>query len=142
MPPGNIPQSWRDARRKFLIELQNTLPFVDIEHEETRAHLEQTQPLILLAHRIDALTIPDVRGDNRRLTRALAWWAYTQIDESVEEGPPQPLYAGIRYVSKHGDHECWAIFDKTVVEERRAESIEEEDEDLRAAARLVNLTIN
>jgi hypothetical protein len=142
MPPGNIAQSWRDGRRKFLIELRNTLPFVDIEHEETRAYLEDTQSLILFAHGLDALTVADVRSNNRRLTRALAWWAYTQIDESAATGTPQPLYAGIRYVSKHGDHECWAIFDRTAIEERRAEGIDEDDEDLRAAARLLNLTVN
>jgi len=45
---------------------------------------------------------------NRRLTRSLAAWLYAQTDEHA-----RPLYSGIRYGSRLGPHECWAIFDGT-----------------------------
>jgi hypothetical protein len=35
---------------------------------------------------------------------------YAQTDEHAH-----PLYSGIRYESRLGPHECWAIFDGTAV---------------------------
>lgn len=86
---------------------------------------------------IEALDVPTIRGYNRRLTRELARWIYTQIDE---EG--HPLYSGIRYISKHGDYECWALFDGTEVEEVSSLSVECRDNDLLHVARMFNLTVH
>lgn len=137
MPPGSIPTSWREARRKYKLDVVDPLPFVDIEHEDTRSVMERELVLVLARFDVDHLDVPTVRGADRRLTRALAEWAYTRTDE---EG--KPLYSGIRYMSKHGDYECWAIFAGTKVELRAAESIEKSDIDLRAVANTFNLTIH
>lgn len=137
MAPGNVAASWRDARRKFELRAVDALPFVDIEHEATRAHLTARLASVLGEFDVEALDVPTIRGYNRRLTRALARWIYTQIDEN-----DKPLYSGIRYVSKHGDYECWAVFDGTPVEERSSLSIECHDPDLRHVARIFALTIH
>lgn len=137
MPPGGVPASWREDRRKFMIGVLDPLPFVDIEHEHTRSVMERELPLVLARFKLDHLDIPTVRGADRRLTRALAEWAYTRTDEQGK-----PLYSGIRYMSKHGDYECWAIFAGTGVELYAAEAVEKDDVDLRAVANTFNLTIH
>lgn len=136
MPPGNIPASWREDRRKFKVTASDPLPFLDIEHEFTRSELEQRLPLALARFNVQHLDVPTIRGADRRLTRSLAVWAYTQIDEG------EPLYSGIRYKSKHGEYECWAIFDGTQADLLGAEAIEKEDPDLKAVAGVFNLTIH
>ncbi len=110
---------------------------VDIEHEHTRSAMERELPLVLARFDLEHLDVPTVRGADRRLTRALAEWSYTRTDEQGK-----PLYSGIRYMSKHGDYECWAIFAGTKVELCAAESIEKCDIDLRAVANTFNLTIH
>lgn len=137
MAPGNVAASWRDARRRFELRTTDALPFVDIEHEDTRAHLTAKLGHVLQEFDVEALDIPTIRGYNRRLTRALARWIYTRIDDD-----DQPLYSGIRYVSKHGDYECWAIFDGTQIEERNSLSIECRDPDLVHIARVFGLTVH
>jgi hypothetical protein len=137
MPPGNLAASWREDRRKFTIGVIDALPFVDIEHEHTRSAMERELPLVLARFDLDHLDVPTVRGADRRLTRALAEWSYTRTDEQG-----RPLYSGIRYMSKHGNYECWAIFAGTKVELCAAESIEKCDIDLRAVANTFNLTIH
>lgn len=137
MAPGNIPASWRTNRRRFHLRTVDALPFVDIEHEATRAHLTVRLGAVLGKYDIEALDVPTIRGYNRRLTRELARWIYTQIDE---EG--HPLYSGIRYISKHGDYECWALFDGTEVEEVSSLSVECRDNDLLHVARMFNLTVH
>lgn len=137
MPPGSIPASWREARRKYKLTTPNPLPFLDIENEDTRSVLEREMPLALARFNVENLDIPTIRGSDRRLTRAFADWAYTRTGADG-----RPLYSGIRYVSKHGDYECWAIFDGTNVEPLEAESIEKLDPDLVAVASVFNLTIH
>jgi hypothetical protein len=57
------------------------------------------------------LDVSTVRGSNRLLTRAIASWAYHATDESDEA-----KYSGIKYVSRLGHHECWAVFDGTPIQ--------------------------
>lgn len=64
-----------------------------------------------------ALSIPVVdvgviRGSNRLATRAVAAWAYAAQDQDGNL-----RYSGIRYMSRLGDHECWAVFEGTSVRE-------------------------
>lgn len=137
MPPGSVPASWREERRKFKIAAAEPLPFLDIDHEVTRSVLESELALSLARFDVEHLDIPTVRGGDRRLTRALAEWAYTRTDHEGE-----PLYSGLRYMSKHGEYECWAIFDGTEVELSDSEGIEKADVDLRAVADVFKLTIH
>jgi hypothetical protein len=137
MPPGSIPASWREDRRKFMIGAVEPLPFLDIEHEHTRAVMENELPLVLTRFNIEHLDVPAVRGADRRLTRALAEWAYTRTDDDGKL-----LYSGIRYMSKHGEYECWAIFEGTEIDLHAAEAIEKSDPDLQAVANTFKLTIH
>lgn len=136
MLPGGVAEAWRDQRRICEIEIDRPLPFVDIEHEFTRAWLQDERPDILAAHGVRELDISAVRGNNRLLTRALAHHIY------VANVDGNPTYSGIRYVSRHGDYECWAIFDGNDVSIGAASHISRTDPDLEYVARLWGLTLH
>jgi hypothetical protein len=92
---------------------------------------------VLLQRDIAALDVAAVRGPSRLLTRGLATWIYSQTDARG-----RPRYGGIRYVSRLGDFECWAIFDGTTVEVIDEVSIEADDPALREVAELFRLDLN
>lgn len=102
MRAGCIAASWREARRIFRFDLPDALPFLDVEHQSTRTVLDRVPTLA----QDELLDIAHVRGSDRTLTRAIASWAYTRVDERGDF-----LYAGIRYMSRLGDYECWAVFE-------------------------------
>jgi len=52
------------------------------------------------------------------LTRAIASWAYAAGDADGSQ------YSGIRYLSRLGEHECWAVFDGTPIIELERTTIE------------------
>lgn len=109
MGASNVAASWREARRTFMLSLIDPLPFVDVEHQATWNAVEADIPLL---PGMDHLDVGQVRGSNRLLTRSIALWAYSRTDELGD-----PLYSGLRYVSRTGDFECWAVFDGTKVAE-------------------------
>jgi len=130
---GGVPADWRARRLKVTVEAVAPLPFLDVEHPATHEYLTTvlaqqitTLPAPLHAPAIDVSVI---RGSNRLLTRLVAAWAFAATDNG---GDPQ--YGGIRYVSRLGDHECWAIFEGTEIIERARETITRADTDLRAVA--------
>lgn len=110
VPSGEIPVSWRPARRLRSFTPVDALPFVDIEAPSSHTYLTQHAADVLLANGMQQLDVAAVRGPSRRLTRGLASWLYSRTDE---HGAAR--YGGIRYISRLGDHECWAIFDGTDV---------------------------
>ena len=77
-----------------------------------------------------------IRGSNRLATRAVAAWAYAATDA---EGNPR--FSGIRYVSRLGDHECWAIFDGSDVREVARSPISRVDSDVQQIATSWGLTV-
>ena len=109
--PGEIPRSWRLDRRLRTLTLPTPLPFVDIDAPATHTYLTQHAARLLIELGVNSLDIATVRGPSRLLTRSLASWLYAQTDVHG-----RPLYSGIRYESRLGPHECWAIFDGTAVE--------------------------
>ena len=63
---------------------------------------------------LDALGVPHldvsvVRSEHRLLTRLIATCAYRAAAPETNYA----MYSSIRYVSKIGNHECWAIFEGT-----------------------------
>lgn len=134
--PGGIAAAWRDERRVSELELQDPLPFVDIEHEATRAWLQEEIPQALAARGVSSLDVAAVRGNDRLLTRALAHHIYVANDDGI------PLYSGVRYLSRHGDYECWAVFDGTEVAVKASSQIQLSDSDLQYLAALWGLTIH
>ena len=134
MRAGCVPASWRDARRLFTLSPESPAPFLDVEAPETRSHLDG----VLAGMITDHLDVSDVRGRDRLLTRAIAEWAYTQVDDDGDG-----VYSGIRYMSRHGDYECWAVFEGTGVDEAGPPAaIERSDPVLARVAGDFGLTIN
>ncbi|MGA1836040.1 RES domain-containing protein [Herbiconiux sp. 11R-BC] len=104
--PGEVPADWVTTRRIRTFRVAGSLPFVDVEAPATHTFLTEHAPELLLQHDLENLDVAHVRGPNRLLTRAIAGWVYSRTDEHGDA-----LYAGIRYVSRLGDFECWAVFD-------------------------------
>ncbi len=106
MTAGSLPADWREHRRLHSFTIRNGLPFVDVD--DTRSHTALTHHLAgdLAALGYSNLDVSVVRSEHRLLTRLIATWVYLQEDSSGT-----PAYSGIRFVSKLGDHECWALFE-------------------------------
>lgn len=136
MQPGGVAAAWRDERRVYSIDVDDPLPFIDIEHEETRAWLQHETVDHLATLGVDSLDVAAIRGGNRLLTRALAQHIYVANDDG------NPRYSGVRYLSRHGDYECWAIFDGNEVSVATAAQIDRDDADLQHVASLWNLTVH
>lgn len=138
MIQGGIPADWRKTRAIFLIDCVEPLPFLDIEDPQTLAFLD-----IDLAEELNEigvyspLDIALIRGSNRRITRAISAWAANQVDE---EGAF--IYSGIRYKSRLGDWECWAIFEETEMKIVKTLEIDRANPDLLVIAELFQLTIH
>ena len=78
---------------------------------------------------VDQLDVATVRGSNRLITRAVAAWAYAASDDD-----DLPRHSGIRYMSRLGEYECWAVFDGNRINEISRSTIEANNPDLKAAA--------
>lgn len=92
--------------------------------------------LVLLGQRdIDSAA---VRGGDRRLTRWISHWAWSQLNPSG-----RPRYAGIRYLSRlNSEWECWAVFDHAQLHELQRRPILRTMPELRATAKHFALTIH
>lgn len=135
---GGIPAAWREIRSIFLIGCVEPLPFLDLEDPGTLSFLDHELANVLSEIEVNSpLDISLIRGNNRRLTRAISTWTANQMDEDGEF-----LYSGIRYKSRLGDWECWAIFDETEVKIMRTQEIKRSNPDLLAVADLYQLTIH
>ncbi len=138
MNHGGIPAAWREMRSIFLIDCVEPLPFLDLEDPGTLSFLDRELATVLCEVEINSpLDISLIRGNNRRLTRAISAWAANQMDEDGEF-----VYSGIRYKSRLGDWECWAIFEETEVKIVRIQEIRRTNPDLLAVANLYHLTIH
>lgn len=84
---GCVSASWRDARRVFTVSLENSAPFIDVEAQATRSHFDA----VLASRLAEPLDVADIRGRDRLLTRAIATWAYAQVDDDGDG-----MYSGIR----------------------------------------------
>ena len=135
---GGIPAAWREIRSIFLIGCVEPLPFLDLEDPGTLSFLDHELANVLSEIEVNSpLDISLIRGNNRRLTRAISTWTANQMDKDGEF-----LYSGIRYKSRLGDWECWAIFDETEVKIMRTQEIKRSNPDLLAVANLYQLTIH
>lgn len=138
MNVGSVPADWRLRRVKTRVICQEPLPFVDVEDPRTLATLGE-----LLAKDLAALDIQQpldvslMRGRNRLVPRLVSRWAYVQQNE---DGTPR--YSGIRYESKLGGWECWAIFDGTRLGQAGEMAVSLEDPELVSVAAMYKLTIH
>lgn len=138
MRAGQVAASWRENRRRFALSMVTPLPFVDLEHQRTWNALATDGVHSAESGHPAHLDVGHVRGPDRLLTRAIASWAHTRVD-----GNGLPLYSGIRYMSRTGGFECWAIFNGTeVVEAAPPGEIELNDTALRRVAVEYGLTLH
>lgn len=134
--PGEIAMEWLHSRRLRSFTTVSALPFVDVESPATHTSLTAAAPDVLVRQGAENLDVSYVRGPSRRLTRAIATWLYSRTDARGD-----PLYAGIRYMSRLGDFECWAIFDGTAVELLSSSAIHPADAKLASTLSLFGMSI-
>ncbi len=107
-----LPADWRDKRTAVSVKVADKRPFLDIEGMSTRTTLLANMASDLAALGVDHLDVPDIRGSDRRVSRAISEWVHRQRGSDNKR-----LYAGIRYASKlNSNWECWAVFEETAVE--------------------------
>jgi hypothetical protein len=114
MNVGAVAADWRTRRTAVEVSLgaDRVMPFLDIEAVETQSLLRRELALGLSSLGYQDLDVAVVRGPDRRVTRLVAEWAFRQTD-----GTGEPLYAGVRYVSRIcSEWECWAVFDDVDLE--------------------------
>lgn len=129
MTAGAVPRDWRLNRRMARLTLESPAPFLDVENSDTWPLLEEELAAELAQLGITNLDVSVIRGHRRTVTRLIARWAYLADDPDTGD----PSYGGIRYLSKLGEHECWAIFDGTRFTPSGQSVIERNDPDYLAA---------
>lgn len=136
MNVGTVPRDWRLKRRMVEIMFEHPARFLDADAVETHAHLTDEMGVMLQAMgHSQPLDTATVRGPDRRLTRAIATYAYQATDEHGNF-----LYDGIAYRSRIStDWDCWAVFDSTPVDAIGQETIEANDPDLVTVAEMWDL---
>jgi hypothetical protein len=137
MAVGAIPADWRTRRQLVEFGLDDPLPFLDVDQPATHTFLTEVMAEQLDAMHVDNLDVAAIRGADRFLTRAIAEWAYVASDT---EG--RFLYSGIRYGSRLGPWECWAIFRGAEVIKPRAIAIQKTNPAIANVARAFDLTIH
>lgn len=107
MEIGSVPRDWRDRRSAVKVQLPEDFVYLDVDHPDTHQVLRHELALGLAALGYDDLNIGIVRGDDRRVTRLISQWAWSQGGQGGEA-----IYDGLRYASKiDSAWECWAVFD-------------------------------
>ncbi|MCR1785368.1 RES family NAD+ phosphorylase [Nocardioides carbamazepini] len=138
MVVGGVPQDWRLQRVMGELALVDPLPFLDVEHPTTHAHLSDVlaPELVALGYKA-GIDISDVCNQDRRLSRAIADYAFT-----ATEPDGTSTYSGIRYMSRISSQwECWAIFEGTQVEIKDERGLQLNDAALESVANMWDLRI-
>lgn len=105
MEVGAVARDWRDRRSAVRVRLPTDMQYLDVEHPNTHQFLRRKLALGLSALDQDDLDVGVIRGPDRRVTRLISHWAWSQSE------PTGPTYAGIRYLSRIDTRwECWAVF--------------------------------
>lgn len=134
---AGVPAEWRMRRAIAEFGVDSPLPFLDVEATETHTFLTEVLAKQLISLGFDNLEVPVVRGPNRGLTRAIATWAYDAADDNGKK-----LYGGIRYLSRFGAYECWAIFEGATITPRGVHAIHRTDPDMVVVARKFGLVVH
>jgi hypothetical protein len=137
MAVGAIPADWRTRRQLVQFELEDPLPFLDVDPPETHTYLTGELSGLLAALGVDALDVATVRGPNRFITRGIATFAYSATDASGN-----PIYSGLRYGSRLGPWECWAVFAGTNIGRSFPSAVSKTEDALLRIARAFELTVH
>jgi hypothetical protein len=144
MNVGDIPADWRQRRTAVRVSFPpggensrfpNGIRLLDIESVDTREALREDLAELLAYYGYPDLDVGLVRGRDRRLTRNISQWVFEQTDDAGN-----PLYAGIRYLSRlNTAWELWAVFDDVEMEELERRPIRGEDTSYQRIAKLYGL---
>lgn len=139
MSVGSVSADWRVRRVKLKGIVETNLAVVNLMSPDTHQELNNRLASMLDDQGLNLIDVSSVTSMNRVLTRAIASQIY------AEQAPTsgEPLYAGIRYLSKLGHFDCWALFgDRFVVDEQFRGPIEQTDSELLKVANSWGLTIH
>lgn len=137
MAAGSIPADWRTRRLLTRFQLDDSLPFLDVDAPATHSYLTEAMAPVLTALGMPNLDVGIVRGPNRFNTRAISTFAYVA---KLEDGSAK--YSGLRYGSRLGTWECWAIFEGTQIGRNSSNAIAKTESALERVARTFDLTIH
>lgn len=138
MDPAAVPADWRTRRLAVRTRVSRPNLFLDVESCETHRVLERELAQLLVVLGTAEIDVASVRGPDRRLTRWISQWTWSQTTPSG-----RPRYAGIRYLSRiNSDWECWAVFDRARLQEVHRESIFRTDASLLAVANHFDLIVH
>jgi hypothetical protein len=113
MLPGQLNAGWRYERLIHEIYLPADGWFVDIEASDSVAAASDAVGGALAALGVKNLTVGHLRGEDRRVTTAVAEWVWPLV---LDDGS---LPLGIRFGSKHGsDWTCWAVWLRAVDDDK------------------------
>lgn len=105
---GAIPASWRERRRVFEIEMDDSGWLVDVHHPDTIAAIENAADGAMARwlgrQGIPAVTLSTLTSDNRMVTTTIAEVLRTSVLD--DESTPR----GIQFPSKHGGGWCRAFW--------------------------------
>lgn len=129
LPRSVVPADWYQKRAVARLRLRPRQLWLDLRVTETREALRNELAATLLDLGLTDLDLSGVLGPQRRLTQAIARWAY-------EHG-----YAGIVYPSRFDDAlSLWAVFEGAAFDPVGVpKPIVPDDSDLVATARLFGL---
>ena len=137
MSLGAVPADWRHRRLAVRVRPRPGFDFLDVEATRTHQVLREELAPVLTHLGYDDLDVGLVRGPDRRVTRAIAHWAWSQADD---EGNAR--FAGVRYLSRlNSAWECWAIFHDVPLEEFDRRPIAAELPAFQRVAKLFGLTV-
>lgn len=138
LPAGAVPQEWRLNRMAVRVRLDAGLPFVDLDAASTREVLTRELAIAIARLGIDDLDLSAAMSQERRLTREISQWVWSQQDEDESA-----LYAGIRYTSRlNPAWECWAPFDDIELEVLETRAITLDLVELQQVSDLFNLKLH
>ena len=104
MGMGAIPAAWRNDRTIYQVLLPTQGWWVDIEHPDSIAAIEEKLEQQLAAEKINHLTTAVLRSDNRIVTTMIA---QAVRDLELDDGTRSH---GIHFGSKHGGAWCRAVW--------------------------------
>lgn len=130
-PRGKVPADWYQKRAVGHLRLGQRQRWLDLRASETREELRNELAEALLELGLPDLDLSSVLGPHRRLTQAVARWAF------------EHRYAGVAYTSRFDEAlGLWSIFEGAEFERVGVpEPIVPDDPDLVAAAGLFGLEI-
>ncbi len=101
---GAAPASWRHDRGIYEVYAQPGGWWIDIDHPDTIALLEESLESLLIVERVKTLTTSVLTGDNRRITTAIG----ELLRQCVLDDGSQAR--GLQFRSKFGGAWCRAIW--------------------------------